>query len=481
MVRESISVKRGEKKRAHKEEAQADVPVDSNAGFCPGDLPRCGGCLRPDVQRTFLRRKTSRILIPLAVLCVLAVLFVGLDVAERHILPNLSIGLHHALLTLWAGIVTSGGMAIVYLLMRRQQRWLSATAERLTCLLESYQLNRSAHVHFENPHLVHCRQVKDCDRKECPMYDAPGERCWQVMALSRTMRDPRTSGTEIQECHECAVYRLSCPDKLTELGESFNNLIFLLEEEAEQLGQMQAQMVEKEKMVAVGQIAAGIAHEVGNPLSSISSIVQMMKRSRSNGAMTEQLDLIEIHIQRISVIVRQLVSLARPGPDRWELVSISDALEEVVRLVGFDRRARNVDITFKPAKSLPLTYGLQGQLQQVFINLSLNALDAMDKGGKLTIYAQRKLGKIMVHIEDTGCGIEPEAGRRIFEPFFTTKQPGQGTGLGLAVSYSIIQKHGGTIDFHSTIGNGTTFIVEIPVLDNPPEEHNGSGYRSAGG
>jgi signal transduction histidine kinase len=409
-------------------------------------------------------------LIPLTVLCTFTVLFIGWEVAERHLFPAMSIGLRHALLTVRAAIVTAVASTIVYLLMRRQQRRLSSTAEQLRGLLVSRQNDPSRPGRFQNPHLAHCREVCNCDQTRCPMYDAPGERCWQVMALSRAVYEHETAGFEMHRCHDCEVYRLSCPDKLTELGENFNNLMFLLEQEAARVGRMRAQMLEKEKMVAIGQMAAGIAHEVGNPLSSISSIVQMLKRNGAATSMLEQLDLIETHIQRISATVRQLVSLARPGVERWELVDIGEILSEAVQLIAFDRRARNIDIDFGPTASMLHTYGLKGQLQQVFINLSLNALDAMPDGGKLSIRTEVKRANIIVRVRDTGTGIAPDTGRRVFEPFFTTKEPGQGTGLGLAVSYGIVQKHGGSIDFQSNAGNGTEFTVQIPVLDKAPEE-----------
>jgi signal transduction histidine kinase len=223
-------------------------------------------------------------------------------------------------------------------------------------------------------------------------------------------------------------------------------------------------------MAAVGQIAAGIAHEVGNPLSSISSIVQMLKRAGDGAPTAERLDLIQTHIRRISMTVRQLVTLARPVACRWEQIDLGPILEEAVRLIVFDRRARTVEIDFPSAHSLPLTYGMPDQLQQVFINLLLNALDSMPEGGKLTIRSQNRRRHIAVRIQDTGCGVAPEVGRRIFEPFFSTKPPGEGTGLGLAVSYGIVQKHGGDIDFVSTPGEGTAFTVLIPIIDRVPDD-----------
>jgi len=406
--------------------------------------------------------------IALVTICACVLLF-GWEVLHPRLFPSMGIGVHHALLALVATFLTGGFCTIIYVLVTRQQRQLAVTTARLAQALEGYESDPTALHRFENPHLVHCRAALDCDRADCPMHNSPGERCWQIMALSRAARDRLAPMIEIRRCHECEVYRLSCPDKLTELGESFNNLMFLLEEEAKQVGRMRAQMVEKEKMVAVGQIAAGIAHEVGNPLSSISSVVQMMKRARSNVQMTEQLDLIETHIGRISATVRQLVTLARPTAERWELIDIGEVLEEVVRLISFDRRAMNVDIAFDLPPSLPRTYGLRGELQQVFLNLSLNALDAMPSGGRLTMRPEERNGSLFIHVGDTGCGIDGETGRRIFEPFFTTKQPGKGTGLGLAVSHNIVRKHEGTIKFRSAVGEGTIFSVQLPILERAPD------------
>jgi signal transduction histidine kinase len=441
-----------------------------------GDVPVCRRLPARRVVRKRFRlwvagRNAYPFLIPPVVMCVFAVLFVVGDVVEQKLIPavSTSTALRHALLTLRAGLATGVASAVVFLIMHRQSRQLSETAARLTRLLESFRADPAETGQFENPHRLSCREVFDCDRTDCPVYNRQEDRCWQIKALGRSAWDQQNPERHLQQCQECPVYRWSCPDALTELGESMNNLMFLLEEDAKQLGRMRAQMVEKQKMVAIGQMAAGIAHEIGNPLSSISSIVQMQKRSGTSPKTAEQLDLIETHIKRISGTVRQLVSLARPGPDQWELVDIEQILADVVRLISFERRSRKVEIDFKAPKRLPRTYGLRGQLQQVFINLALNALDAMPNGGKLAICAESDRRDIFVSMEDTGCGIAAELSRRVFEPFFTTKQPGQGTGLGLSVSYSIVQKHGGTIDFRSVVNQGTVVAVQLPILDHAPE------------
>ncbi|UCF34000.1 MAG: hypothetical protein JSV78_01580 [Phycisphaerales bacterium] len=431
------------------------------------------------VSRSRERRLTF-ILMVLVILCCFAVLLVGWEVLQQRLFPSMSTALRHALLTIRAGVVTAIACTVVYMMMRRQQRRLSDTADQLARLLESYQSDAAATARFENPHLVHCRELMDCHCAECPVYDAPGMRCWQFFALGRTDGGHGPTRLDIQNCHRCEVYRASCPDKLTELGESFNSLMFLLNEEKQRLDCLRSDMAEKEKMVAVGQLAAGVAHEVGNPLSSISSIIQLLKRGRSKELPIEQLNLIESHLKRISTIVRGMVTFARPREERWEPLDVSDILDRVIALITFDRRARGVQIEFERPKALLKTRVLGDQLQQVFLNLTINALDAMPHGGVLTIRALKNRSNILVRVQDSGCGIDPDAGRRIFEPFFTTKDPGCGSGLGLSVSYGIIQKHGGTIDFHSKPGDGTEFIVKIPITHAKHEGNDTTKHGLAG-
>jgi signal transduction histidine kinase len=421
----------------------------------------------------------SRWPIILTVMAVFAILFVAADIVERQMLPALSTGFRHLLLTLRAAAVTAAASIIVYLFMQRQQTLLSRTAEQIAGLLEAYDSSSSSKLRFGNAQRVHCREVLRCKRTDCPMYNLPGERCWQHIGLGRVSRGEGTTIIDIHHCHECEVYRRACPDTLTRLGESFNNLMFLLEQEAAEVGRYRNQLLEKEKMVAVGRMAAGIAHEVGNPLSSISSIVQRVKRRQNNEMLGEQLDLINTHINRISHTVRQLSNLARPAPTNWERVDIGRILEEVVSLVVFDGRASNASVEFVRHEGLSSTFVLRDQLLQVFINLALNAFDAMPTHGRLSISTAQINGTIVIDFKDNGCGISAETGRRVFEPFFTTKEPGRGTGLGLSVSYGIIQKHGGRIEMESQEGEGSTFTVKLPVLHKDPDRENGKAQNPA--
>ena len=424
----------------------------------------------PLVRRGPIPRRASKsrvkfLWLVLVILAAFAILLVGGEVVQHHYFPEVSVAWAHASLTMRAGLATFFACIVVYQVMRRQQQRLSVTADQLARLLESYQRSGSTNVRFENPHHIHCRDSVACDCTACPVHGDRSRRCWQYFALAATDGGEGPPRLDIETCHQCAVYQASCPDKLTELGESFNSLMFLLQEEKQRLDRLRGQMIEKEKMVALGQLASGIAHEVGNPLSSISSILQMVKRKPDSVPTSEQLDLMGTHVERISKTVRQMVTLARPRAEQWEAVEIRQVLEQVVGLVSFDRRARDVEIAFRCTESLPPTRAVPDELQQVFLNLAINALDAMPAGGCLDIQAERNSAHIVVHVRDTGHGIDAALDRRIFEPFFTTKEPGCGSGLGLSVSYGIIQKHGGTIDYESQPGAGTAFTVKLPILD----------------
>jgi len=420
-----------------------------------------------------------RVLIPFAVLVSFSVLFVGIEELERFLNAGLPTGMRHALLTGIAALVTLAISALVYRVMHRQQQQLADTATQLTRLLEAYQENPQSAGRFENAHLVHCRHVPERAVPDCPSYTGPDERCWQVMALRHPGTDSRRPQLNIRDCQQCAVYRRSCPDELTELGEGINNLFYLLEQGAGRIGRMRDQILEKQKMAAIGQIAAGVAHEVCNPLSNISAVVQILRRRRETGVHAPQFDLIDRNVQRISGIVRQLTSFAQPVAEAWQPVDLDRIVSDVVTLLEVSIRVQEVEVRHERAASLPATFGNAAQLQQVALHLALNALDAMPHGGVLTLSTCRQDTNLVLTVGDTGTGISQEVGRHIFEPFYTTKEPGQGTGLGLAVTYGIVQEHGGTIDFDSQPGMGTTFTVTLPILDQPPDQHHAESNSAA--
>ncbi|HAM52286.1 MAG TPA: hypothetical protein DCP92_16925 [Nitrospiraceae bacterium] len=224
---------------------------------------------------------------------------------------------------------------------------------------------------------------------------------------------------------------------------------------------MEEQMMHSEKLASLGRLTAGIAHEIGNPLTSVFSFVQILKDMEQDEFKKESLGTIYFHINRIGEILKQLSGFSKmPTVDlrKW---NINNLIETSLSLIQYDKRAKEIAIVRDFSPDLPEITTDGGQLSQVFVNLILNAVDAMPEGGTLTIRSGLNGGNIAISFEDTGIGIKRENITRIFDPFFTTKE--KGTGLGLAVSYSIIKKLGGSMTVESEVNSGSRFRITLPL------------------
>jgi PAS domain S-box-containing protein len=227
---------------------------------------------------------------------------------------------------------------------------------------------------------------------------------------------------------------------------------------------LEEQLVRSQKMESIGTLAAGIAHEVGNPLTSISSVVQVIQRTTTDQFAKEKLELVKDQISRISRIIRDLVDFSRPSNYERQATSVNKVLQDAVNMVAYGNKAKKIAFTLKLEETLPPLRIIPDQLAQVFLNILLNAADAIDgKNGEITVRTTASDDKIYVIFQDTGRGIPEENIGKIFEPFFTTKGVGEGTGLGLWVSYGIIRNFNGDIKVASIVGKGTTFTVILPV------------------
>jgi PAS domain S-box-containing protein len=227
---------------------------------------------------------------------------------------------------------------------------------------------------------------------------------------------------------------------------------------------LEQQLIRSQKMEAIGTLAAGIAHEVGNPLTSISSLVQVIQRTTDDAFAIEKLEMIKNQINRISKIIRDLVDFSRPSAYVMKPTDIHQVLHDALNIVRYGKKVKNIIFDLKLAEDLPLLSLVPDQLVQVFINILMNAVDALEgKPGTISIKTMQKEGFLYVSVSDTGKGIAPEEREKIFEPFYTTKEVGKGTGLGLWVSYGIIKNFGGEIVVESTPGRGSTFTIELPV------------------
>jgi hypothetical protein len=224
-------------------------------------------------------------------------------------------------------------------------------------------------------------------------------------------------------------------------------------------------------MAAIGLLAAGVAHEVNTPLTGISSFTQMLlERSDADDPRTQLLEKIERQTFRAAKIISSLLNLARPSEGETGPVELNAVIGDVLSLLEHQFKLSKIQVRRDLAGTGIVVRGMEYKLQQVFLNLFLNARDAMPRGGWLAVTTRVDRQDAVVEVSDTGVGIPPEHLGRIYDPFFTTKPEGRGTGLGLSVTYGIVQEHGGTLICESEPGHGTRFRLTLPLVDAPSLE-----------
>jgi hypothetical protein len=232
--------------------------------------------------------------------------------------------------------------------------------------------------------------------------------------------------------------------------------------------ELETQLQLREKMASLGLLAAGVAHEVNTPLTGISSFTQMLQDQISeDDPRAKLLHKIERQTERASKIVNNLLNFARQGRVSFVPVHVNDVVRDVLSLLEHQLTRARVKVRLELGDDLPEVLGDENKLQQVFLNLILNAQDAMPKGGWLTIRTralESNPPEVMATVSDTGTGISQDDIKRIYDPFFTTKRAGaSGTGLGLSITYGILQEHSGHIGVESSLGQGTSFHIRLPA------------------
>jgi two-component system NtrC family sensor kinase len=246
-----------------------------------------------------------------------------------------------------------------------------------------------------------------------------------------------------------------------------------LKEADDRTTSLNAQLMQSDKLAALGKMAAGVAHEINNPLAVILQKTGWMEDllaeedlqgSKNIEEFKASIKKIEEHVERARKVVHNMLGYARRMEPRLEDVDVNDTVKQTISILDNFARINNIDIQAELNPDLPIIAGDQAQLQQVFLNLISNAIDAIGKNGRIRVKSTRSAGEILVSVADNGPGIPEEMVRKVFDPFFTTKSAGKGTGLGLWISYGIMEKMGGNISVNSKAGEGTTFVVQIPVV-----------------
>lgn len=362
--------------------------------------------------------------------------------------------------------------------------------------------------YYTNPNLTKCWEAKQCNQKQCPCYGKEPMRCWHVPKTHCQNEVQGTFENKHEKCMHCDFYKMSISDPIFQIGEQFNNMMHVLERNNKKLAaayrklkQSQATILQQEKMASVGQLAAGVAHEINNPVGFITSnlgtlgkYIERLKEfislqtnaSDANGGpesfdelntarkklkvdyiLEDIPDLIKESLEgaeRVKEIVQNLKSFSRVDQAETKPANINDCLESTLKIVWNELKYKCEVV--KEYGDLPQTLCSPQQLNQVFVNLLVNAAHAIEKQGVITIKTWTADKDIYASISDTGRGIPQENLARLFEPFFTTKEVGKGTGLGLSIAYDIIaKKHHGEIIVDSEVGKGTTFTVRIPVVE----------------
>ena len=266
-------------------------------------------------------------------------------------------------------------------------------------------------------------------------------------------------------------------DKLREYKQAVDHSIQSLQASNRELRRTQEELIRSEKLSSVGRLAAGIAHEIGNPIGIILGYLEILRRppGRTDDH-ADALARVESEVLRIDRIIRELLSFARPSPVSMHPVAVNTVVEEAIALISHQKEIRAISVEKRLDGGLPPVMADESQLKQVMINLLINAMDAMAEGGKLTVATGKHHGAVAaadggmpcpavsIAVSDTGSGIDPGALQNIFDPFFTTKSPGKGNGLGLSVCIRIIEACAGTMAVKSSPGEGSTFTVSLPAV-----------------
>jgi len=259
-------------------------------------------------------------------------------------------------------------------------------------------------------------------------------------------------------------------DEIGQLGHEFDKMVSNLQDRTSELAQ-------SEKLSAVGQLAAGIAHDVKNPLGVIKGLAEEIEEDMPTNSDTVQyLRTIQDNASRADSILNDLMTFSRQSAFEMKYQNICYTVHKAVRLTGYLARKGYVEIDVEAKTDPIMTSFASQQIEQVLINLIQNAVQAMPEGGKLLIKVSEALGNISISVTDTGHGIKQDNLHKVFDPFYTTKPEGEGTGLGLSVSYGIIKKHQGTIKVESVVGVGTTFMINLPQVESFLEGTNKHGH-----
>jgi PAS domain S-box-containing protein len=384
---------------------------------------------------------------------------------------------------------------------------LQRALDEISSVIQKVAHKKEFAIRFNNPDLKKCHEMLGCTEKDCPCYGKEAMGYWQVAGTSCGGTEEKNVPKKHLKCTKCPVFKEVTSDPIYQIGEHFNNMMHILEtknselENAyEELKATQATILQQEKLASIGQLAAGVAHEINNPVGFITSNLGSLRKyvsrlaefiytqsevitSTASAEAVEKIqekrktlkldyiledtkELIQESLEgadRVKKIVQNLKSFSRLDESEYKHADINECIESTINIVWNELKYKTV--LKKEYGDLPLTKCYHQQLNQVFMNLLVNAAQAIEKQGEIKIKTWQENGSIVASVSDTGCGIPEDKLDKVFEPFFTTKEAGKGTGLGLSIAYDIVKKHHGDITVRSKVGEGTTYTLRMPIVE----------------
>jgi two-component system NtrC family sensor kinase len=294
-----------------------------------------------------------------------------------------------------------------------------------------------------------------------------------VRNVTQPLRDLRDGAEAVGRGDFTHRVKVTSRDECGELANVFNQMTenlqvshSELEETVARLKNTQAQLVQSEKLSAIGEFVAGVTHELNNPLTSLLGFSELLQQTKVDERQKRFVDRITASARRCQKIVQSLLSFARQHAPERKSTNLNELVETVIEILAYEMRTSNIELVKQLDPALPGVLVDPHQIQQVFLNLLNNARQAMEghqASGRLRVRTEAAHDRVRVTFQDNGPGISEENLKKIFDPFFTTKEAGKGTGLGLSLSYGIVQEHGGTIRAESKPGTGATFVIELPA------------------
>lgn len=388
--------------------------------------------------------------------------------------------------------------------LQRQNKVLSEITSVISELILFAAEQQSFGIRYPCLNPVRCWEIMEGCDPTCQAYGSEIFTC-QAQGGGPCCRNRETGAPpSIKRCLECPTFRRAHPDELSVVGENFNFMMKILENKSEELDETKKQLIQSEKMSSIGQLAAGVAHEINNPIGFISSNMTTLseyvkdiqelisqynairEKATSSGCSSLTDELTEIEklwkakdidfvledldkvvkeslegARRVTRIVKNLKEFSHVDEAEWKLSNINEGIESTLSIIWNEIKYKATVV--KEYGDIPEVECFPMQLNQVFMNLLVNAAHAIPEKGEIRIKTWQEDGFVCVAISDTGTGIPDDIKNKIFNPFFTTKGVGKGTGLGLSIAYGIIDKHKGSIKLDSKLGSGTTFTIRIPL------------------